>query len=103
MPVPWPAGYLYVIICNPRQRKEAEMFKSAMKVLSIGIFAAVIGYFFAISTQSPSLAARGIQYKVIVPNVNLNAIKQLEDTFNKMGAEGWELVSWMGEIVVFKR
>lgn len=79
------------------------MFKSIVKVLIISIFAVVLGYLLGITTHSSSFAAKGIQYRGIDLS-NAGSLKQLKDTFNKMGADGWELVVWGGQsIAVFKK
>jgi hypothetical protein len=95
-----------IVVYNLKYKREkgvGDMFKAAIRVLFIGLFAVVIGYIFAMSTQSSSFAAKSIRYKVIDVS-HVNNTRQLEEAFNKVGAEGWELVEWGRQpTAVFKK
>ena len=60
------------------------------------------GFLVGFVSSDYSSAGNGVEYKIIGLN-HLSEVSLLEDEFNKLGVEGWELVQFGKYSAIFKR
>jgi len=79
------------------------MFKSVVKKFSVVVVALIFGYVLGFVSNTSSLAAKKIEYRIIGLGYQ-TSVKEREAIFNRMGADGWEFVEGHRQpTAVFKR